>query len=169
MMKKTGILLGLVILLAFPGCGYRLGGVKPAALSKVSAIRMTAFENNSFEPAAGALVSSALSEAIQKDGSFRLGSRGNAQARIEGSVTSVEFVQLRSSSQDTYESSELGLVLNVSYRVIDSSTNKVLMSGNESGTSSYFNIGNMQTSKTNALSYAARLVAERIAATITNG
>lgn len=168
-MRKTWILLSSVVLLAFPGCGYHLGGFKPAALSKVSSIRMTVFQNNSFEPAAGALVSSALAEEIQKDGSFRLGSRGKAQARIEGEVTSVQFVQLRSSAQDTYRSSEFGLELNVSYKVIDSATNKVLMSGTETGTSSYFNIGNLQTAKTNALSYAARLVAERIAATITNG
>lgn len=168
-MRKTWILLGSVALLAFSGCGYHLGGVKPAALAKVSSIRMTAFQNNSFEPAAGSLVSSALAEAIQRDGSFRLGSRGKAQARIEGEVVSVQFIQLRSSYQDTYQSSEFGLVLNVSYRVIDSSTNKVLMSGSETGTSSYFNIGNLQTAKTNALSYAARLVADRIAATITNG
>lgn len=168
-MKKTGILLASVLSLSFSGCGYHLGGVKPASLAHVSAIRMTVFANNSFEPAAGSLVTNALSEAIQKDGSFRLGSRGNAQARLEGEVTSVHFVQLRSSSQDTYQSSEYGLVLNVSYRIVDSSTNKVLMSGSESGTSSYFNVGSLQTAKTNALSYAARLVAERIAAVVTNG
>ena len=168
-MNKSGLFFAVAISLLCSGCGYHLGGVKPAFLSNVSAIRMTVFTNNSFEPAAGTLVTNALSEAIQRDGTFRLASRGQAQARIEGSVNSINFVQLRSSSRDTYESSELGLVLNVSYRIIDSKTNNVLVSGNESVTSSYFNFGNMQTSKTNALSYAARLVAERIAATITNG
>lgn len=169
MMNRAGIFLMALVSLVLSGCGYHLGGVKPKSLANISAVRITVFTNNSFEPAAGSLVTSALAEAIQRDGTFRLASKGKAQARIEGEITSVQFVQLRSSYQDTYKSSELGLILNVSYRIVDSSDNKVLMSGGESVTSSYFNVGNIQTAKTNALSYAARLVAERMAATITNG
>ncbi|MEG0427470.1 MAG: LPS assembly lipoprotein LptE [Akkermansia sp.] len=167
--KTIPILLLTCLTLICSNCGYRLGGVKPEALSHISAVRMTVFINNSLEPSAGSLVTNAISEAIQRDGTFHLASKGQAQARIEGSIDSVRFVQLRSSTADTYKSTELGLELSVKYKVVDARDNKVLLEGEEMGSASFFSIGNQQTAKTNALSYAARLVAGQIAATITNG
>lgn len=106
---------------------------------------------------------------MQRDGTYRLSSRGNADIRVQGEVYSISFDQLRSSREDTYKSSELGLRLSVKYRVLDGRTGKVLYEGSAEEVSQFFDVGNIQTARTNALSYAARLVATSIAEMLTNG
>lgn len=150
-------------------CGYHLGGLKPAAMKEVRTISVDTFVNDSLEVQASGLVTNSIAESLQRDGTFKLVSRKNADARVEGRVISVNYVQLRSSDQDTYRSTELGLRLNVEYRVIQAGTNKVLMRGNASNQASLFSLGNMQTSRTNALSFAARMAGDSIADHISNG
>ena len=88
---------------------------------------------------------------------------------MEGEVYSITFDQLRSSREDTYKSTELGLRLAVKYRVLDARTQKVLYASSAEEVGQFFDLGNIQTARTNALSYAARLVATSIAETLTNG
>jgi len=89
--------------------------------------------------------------------------------RVEGEVYSITFDQLRSSREDTYKSTELGLRLSVKYRVVDARTQEILYAGSAEEVGQFFDQGNIQSARTNALSYAARLVATSIAETLTNG
>lgn len=163
------ILFALAVSAFFSSCGYHLGGLKPKAMDKVESVSVTVFQNDSLEPQAGTLVTNSLSTALQRDGTFKMKSWRQADARIEGRVASIEYVQLRSSSQDTYRSTETGLIIRVEYTVVDAKSNKVLMKGVVAEQSSLFSLGNQQTAKTNALSYAARLAGERISDSITTG
>ena len=88
---------------------------------------------------------------------------------MEGEVYSITFDQLRSSREDTYKSTELGLRLAVKYRVVDAKTQEILYAGSAEEVGQFFDQGNIQSARTNALSYAARLVATSIAETLTNG
>lgn len=158
-----------VLCLLAGSCGYQLGGTKPPDLEFAQTVKVCLFANNSLEPRAAALVTGALADELQRDGTYRLSSSGKADIRVEGQVYSITFDQLRSSREDTYKSSELGLRLAVKYRVLDNKTGKVLYNGEAEEVSQFFDVGNIQTSRTNALSYAARLVATSIAETLTNG
>lgn len=158
------------LLFCLTQCGYQLGGIKPPELANVETFKVDLFENNSLEPRAGVLVTSALAEAIQRDGTFKTSSKKSPDIRIEGTVRSISFQQLRSSREDTYESTELGLRVSVSYKVVRSCDKKVLMQSQVEETVPYYNISNnVQTARTNALSYAARRIADRIAENLTNG
>ncbi len=64
---------------------------------------------------------------------------------------------------------ELGLRLSVKYRVVDARTQEILYAGSAEEVGQFFDQGNIQSARTNALSYAARLVATSIAETLTNG
>lgn len=163
------ILFSLCAVFVFNSCGYHLGGLKPQSMSKVESISVDVFVNDSLEPQASGLVTNSLSEALQRDGTFKLKSRKSADARVEGRIASISYIQLRSSDQDTYRSTEIGLNMIVEYKVIDTNTNRVLTSGSTNNQASLFNLGNSQTSKTNALSYAARLAGQAIADSLTNG
>lgn len=162
------LLLPALCLLA-GSCGYQLGGTKPANLEFAQTVKVCLFANNSLEPRAATLVTGALADELQRDGTYRLSSPGQADIRVEGEVYSITFDQLRSSREDTYKSSELGLRLSVKYRVVDTKTKKVLYRGEAEEVGQFFDVGNIQTARTNALSYAARLVATSIAETLTNG
>ncbi len=173
MLKMKSAKAFLPLLTAFAlltgACGYQLGGTKPPSMEFAKTIQVVNFVNNSLEPRAGTLVSGALADELQRDGTYRLSSRGAADIRIEGEVHSISFDQLRSSREDTYKSTEQGLRLSVKYRIIDCRTNKTLYTGAAEETAQFFDVGNIQTVRTNALSYAARLVATSIAESFTNG
>lgn len=162
------LLLPVLSLLA-GSCGYQMGGTKPPKLEFAQTVKVDLFANNSLEPRAATLVTGALADELQRDGIYRLSSRGNADIRVQGEVYSISFDQLRSSREDTYKSSELGLRLAVKYQVVDGRTGKVLYKGSAEEVGQFFDVGNIQTARTNALSYAARLVATSIAEMLTNG
>lgn len=164
----TRLFLAGLCLLAV-SCGYQLGGTKPTKLEFAKTVQVRLFVNNSLEPRAATLVTGALADEIQRDGTYRLSSRGRSDIRVEGEVHSITFDQLRSSRQDTYKSTELGLRLHVKYKVVNSRNNEVLYASEAEEVAQFFDLGNIQTARTNALSYAARLVATSIAETLTNG
>ena len=159
------LLLPVLSLLA-GSCGYQMGGTKPPKLEFAQTVKVDLFANNSLEPRAATLVTGALADELQRDGTYRL---RNADIRVQGEVYSISFDQLRSSREDTYKSSELGLRLAVKYQVVDGRTGKVLYKGSAEEVGQFFDVGNIQTARTNALSYAARLVATSIAEMLTNG
>ena len=144
-------------------CGYQLGGTKPPKLELAQTVKVCLFANNSLEPRG------ALADELQRDGTYRLSSGADADIRVEGEVYSITFDQLRSSREDTYKSTELGLRLSVKYRVVDARTQEILYAGSAEEVGQFFDQGNIQSARTNALSYAARLVATSIAETLTNG
>ena len=165
-------------------CGYQLGGTKPPKLELAQTVKVCLFANNSLEPRAATLVTGVcekefdrictvakeyLADELQRDGTYRLSSGADADIRVEGEVYSITFDQLRSSREDTYKSTELGLRLSVKYRVVDARTQEILYAGSAEEVGQFFDQGNIQSARTNALSYAARLVATSIAETLTNG
>ena len=150
-------------------CGYQLGGTKPPKLELAQTVKVCLFANNSLEPRAATLVTGALADELQRDGTYRLSSGADADIRVEGEVYSITFDQLRSSREDTYKSTELGLRLAVKYRVVDAKTQEILYAGSAEEVGQFFDQGNIQSARTNALSYAARLVATSITETLTNG
>ena len=159
----------VILTMTLCSCGYHIGGLKPAELQNVHTMSVEVFANNTLEPRAGAMVSSAVAEEIQIEGTYGLVKSTKADVRIEGEVRSISFLQLRSSYTDTYESMEVGLRLVVDYRIVESGTNRVLRSSSATAVSSLFNMGNQQSARTNALSYAARLVARDICSSVSNG
>lgn len=158
-----------ILSLAIASCGYQLGGTKPPQIEFAKTIKVCLFENNSLEPRAGALLSGALADEIQRDGTYALSTTGKADVRLEGTIKSISFDQLRSSRDDTYKSIEYGLRMEVTYRIVDSKTNNVLYTNSVEETGEFYDSGNIQTARTSALSYAARLVATSIAECLTNG
>lgn len=125
------------------------------------------FENNSLEVQAGILVTNAVTDLVQRDGTYKLASPASADFRIEGTITEIAFSSLQVDSENTYVSTELALNLSVEYRVIDSKTNKVLLSNTSRTSASFYNeVTNIQTARDNALSYATRKMAEDLVLSI---
>lgn len=155
--------------LLLPGCGYHLGGYKPDELRNMHTFNVNMMENNSLEPRAAVLVTSALADSLQRDGTYRLSSRGKSDFRIEGEVASVTYSSLRTNREDTYVSDEIAMNVTVKYRVVSNSDQKTLLSNTVEVSAGFYNMGNVQTARTNAMSYAAMLIAQRITDALTNG
>ncbi len=172
-MKRSLLFSSVALLLAAPcllsSCGYHLGGYKPDKLKDMHTFNVVMMENNSLEPRAGVLVTSAVADSMQRDGTYRLSARGKSDFRIEGDIASVTYSSLRTNREDTYVSDEIAMNVTVNYRVIDNANNQNLLENTVTVSSNFYNQGNVQTARMNAMSYAAMLIAQRITDNLTNG
>ena len=63
--------------------GYQLGGAKPAILRDVNNITVPMFRNDTLHPRAEALATSAATDAVVRDGTYRITSLDKADAILE--------------------------------------------------------------------------------------
>ena len=164
-MTKT--LLWALFPLLFASCGYHLGGLKKKSLSGMETCRVEMFANHTTQPQVSRLLTSALADAVQKDGTFRISS--SPDFTISGTVTRIGRTSLTTDTVDTYLSSEIGLTVNVQYTLTDNRSGKEIGRGTAQGMAGYFNNNdsNMQTARENAISYATRLAADSIVRDLT--
>ncbi len=145
------------------GCGYHLGGLRCNALKDMDTFCVNMFSNHTTQPNVAMQMTTALTNALQRDGSFRMASPTECDFKVDGTVTRILRSSLTTDSDDTYISSEIGLTVYVAYTVTDSREGKVVVRGETTGRASYFNTeGNAQTSREAALSYATRKAADNI-------
>ncbi len=142
-------------------CGYHMGFSKPTVLQHAKSVTVEMFDNNSLEPLAGILVTNAITDTLQRDGTFVLASRSRADVTIRGVVKKITFDSVRPNPQNTYVSSEIALHLEVSYQLIDKKSGKVVLSGTLDNEANFYNeSGNVQAARESALAYAAQKIAE---------
>lgn len=160
---KTAVCLSVLLLLG--SCGYHVGAFRSPRMGINRTFCVNMFENTSFYPMAGMQMTSALTDALQSDGSFRMAPRGNSDVTVSGKVVSVVATSLRTNALDSYVSDEVNLTVTVEYQVTENSTGKVLMKGAVQESASCANqIGNVQSARDDAVAWAVRQAADRIVA-----
>lgn len=167
-MKKSRVLLTGLLAFLVSSCGYHLGGIKPRYMKNMNTFCVEVFENNTVQPNVGMLMTTAMANELQSDGTYRMAPRSEADFILKGTVTHITRESLRTNTDDTYVSSEIGLTVHVEYEIVDRKSGKVLRENESSATGSYFNQGvNTVSAMDTALSYATRLVAENITLNLT--
>lgn len=151
-------------LLLLPACMpelYHMGGLKPAAMQGMNTFCVEMFENHSTQPEAGMMLTTALTDAMQRDGTYRLASASQADFIISGEVSHISRESMLTDPTDTYLSREVGLAVHVNYTVRNGRTGAVLLQRKATGLGSYFgDTGNVQSAVSSALSAATRRAAE---------
>lgn len=167
-MKKSRVLLTGLLAFLVSSCGYHLGGIKPGYMKNMNTFCVEMFENNTVQPNVGMLMTTAMANELQSDGTYRMAPRSEADFILKGKVTHITRESLRTNTDDTYVSSEIGLTVHVEYEIVERKSGKVLRENESSATGSYFNQGvNTVSAMDTALSYATRLVAENITLNLT--
>ena len=150
--------------------GYRLGGVKPAALSGVTRIAVPMFENDTLHPRAEALATSAVTDALADDGTYRLSVLAEADAVLEGKVARIKYSTIRGSRLDTLLPEELANQVTIQWTLRDArNPTRVLAQGTSTGKSQLFVSSNLQTARNNALPEAMERAAEQLVSRISTG
>jgi hypothetical protein len=160
-----------VIALAVTSCaGYQLGGAKPAVLKDVHNINVPMFHNDTLHPRAEALATSAAADAIVQDGTYRIASLDKADAVLEGTVHTIDYMAIRTTRLDTLRPEELQNTVTINWKLKDArDPTKTLASGMSTGTSRFFVDSNLQTSRTNALPDALQRATEAMVSKLANG
>lgn len=170
-MRKMRWLLVCMVVPVLGSCaGYRLGGVKPAALSGVSKVAVPMFENGTLHPRAEAVATSAVTDALADDGTYRLSRRDDADAVLEGKVSEIKYSTIRGSRLDTLLPEELANQVTIQWVLRDArNPTKVLAEGKSTGKSQLFVSANLQTARNNALPEAMERAAEQLVSRISTG
>ncbi len=166
-MKLTALLLPL---LAVSCAGYRLGGVKPAALAEIRTLAVPMFANATQHPRAEAIATSAVSGALTQDGTYRIAQASQADAILEGTVSSITYTAVRSRRFDTLRPEELASSVTLSWTLkATHPAGKVLAAGTCVGTSTFFVDRDLQTARNNALPDAMERASKTIVSQLANG
>lgn len=161
----------LLITLASVSCaGYKLGGAKPPSLAGVKSIAVPMFSNGTQEPRVEALATTAVTDALVADGTYRIAVQDHADAVLEGSLASIDYSALRSSRLDSLLAEELTNVVRINWILRDAKDpTKILASGSSSGSSSFFADSNLQTARRNALPDALGRAGKNVASILSSG
>lgn len=164
-MKRLVAMPLAAVALLFSACSslYHMGGLKPATMQELNTFSVEMFDNHSTQPTAGMLLTTAVTDSLQRDGTYRLASSSQADFSISGEITHLSRESLLTDPDDTYLSREVGVTMHVRYTVRNNRTGAVIMQREATGPGSYFtDTGNQQSAVDSALSYAARNAAEDI-------
>lgn len=160
----------LLAILLTSCAGYQLGGAKPAVLKDVRNIAVPMFRNDTLHPRAEAMATTAATGAFVLDGTYRITSRDQADAVLEGTVKRIEYTQLRANRLDTMRPEELENTVTVLWTLRDArDPSKLLASGESEGTSRFFVDSNLQTARNNALPDALERATEAMVSRLANG
>lgn len=162
-MKAVHILITAVSALALSACGYHLGGMKPVSMKDMNTFCVEVFENETLYPNAGMLMTTAVGNALQSDGTYRMAPHGQADFIVKGKVARIERESLITDSEDTYISEQIGARVYVQYQIVNRKTGKILFNSEEEETGEFFNqVANPESAFESAISYATRRIADEI-------
>ena len=135
--------------------GYEVGGRKPQSLAGVERVAVPMFANATQHPRAEALATSAVAAAVTRDGTYRLATTDDADAFLEGTLQSVDYVSVRGTRFDTLLAEEFRNTVTIKWQLRDArDPTRVLARGSSRGTSQLFRDANLQTARNNALNDA---------------
>lgn len=166
--------LALTLLMAaaflFSGClGYQIGPAKPAVLSHVKSVAVPIFRNDTLEPHIEALVTGIIIKQIQQDGTYQIRDTNDADAVIEGTITSVTRRRSRSVRGNVDATAEFTLVVGIHYDVIDRITGQLLDNHTVQGTTNFFVGNDLQAQERQAVVLAGEDAAIRMAGYLSEG
>lgn len=168
---KMKLLLVALLATIFSSCaGYQLGGAKPPSLAGVEKVSVKMLENGTQHPRAETIATSAITDAIVQDGTYKLSVLNSADAVLEGEIQSITYDLLRSSRLDSLVAEELTNTVYIEWRLLDArDPTKILANGVSRGTSAFFVDSNLQTARHNALSDAFERAAQSLVSQLSSG
>ena len=171
-MKSIARLAALAaIVTALASCaGYRLGGAKPSSLAGVETISVSMFSNSTQHPRAEAIATSAVTDAMVRDGTYRIAAAGEADAILEGEIERIRYRAIRGTRFDSLFPEELANTVTLRWTLRDArDPTHVLATGVSEGTSQLFVSANLQTARNNALPEALERAGEALVSQLANG
>ncbi|HQW27710.1 MAG: hypothetical protein KA152_00420 [Verrucomicrobiales bacterium] len=121
-MKSSTKLILITVLsgLFLSGCaGYQLGSVKPSSYSGIDKIHVPPFKNLTLEPRLTSLVTNAVLQELQADGTYKVSTRESADAVLVGEIRKIQKQQLRAVRNDSLKSRELSVYIYIDFHLED--------------------------------------------------
>lgn len=153
------------------GCsGYKLGSIKPSAMSHVETLAIPTFKNDTLRPRVQVLTTNEVIKQLQRDGTYQIAdpARGG-DAILHGTITNVERRQLRGSRTDVLRTTEIEIKVIIDFVLEDAESGAELDHGTVTGRTSVYLDPNFQLSERQAVQLAAENAAKSLASRISEG
>ena len=145
------------------GCaGYRLGPSNGLTAGEKS-VQVNPFVNQTMEPRLGDALTTEVRRNLQKDGTFRLATRGGADIVVSGTITRYDRHELNLLPNDVLTVSDYRVTATAQVTARDTNTGKVLFDKPVSG----YTLLQVGMDLTSAESQAMPLLAEALAKNVT--
>jgi hypothetical protein len=142
------------------GCtSYRLGSSLPEG---IESLYVPSLVNETAEPQLDAEVTRAVVREFQRDGTLRLASATEADARLEGTLVSFKLEPLRYERDEGRTAREYRLRIGANIRLIRADTDEVVVKRYVEGDATFDFFGDLASSKIQALPAASRDLAHDI-------
>lgn len=169
MIPRSLALLSLTLLVS--SCvGYQLGGAKPAKLAAINSVNVAMARNDTQIPRAAAHTTNSIIDALTRDGTYRLATAEEADARLLTTLHKIDYRQARSTRIDILRSEELEMEVHLNWTLVDGEDpNKILAQGESRGTTRFFVDPNLQTARQTALVDALKRASEAVVSRLADG
>jgi outer membrane lipopolysaccharide assembly protein LptE/RlpB len=168
-MRIFAALIACIAFALLPGCGYRLGAAKPAALQNVTKIAIPTFKNKTFEPNIEVLMADATVKQFQEDGTYEIVPDNRADAVLYCTLEMIKRSQARAVLSNVLASREFTLRLQVEYELVDSVTGATILRGASNADTSFFTNSDLQIDEQQAIVTAIHKVAVDLVGQISEG
>ncbi len=147
--------------------GYEMGGRKPASLAGVDHLAVPMMVNDTQHPRAEALATSAVTQALVRDGTYRVAAIDRADAVLEATLERIDYDVVRGSRFDTLLAEEFRNTVTIDWQLRDAADpTRILARGSANGASQLFRDSNLQTARNNALNEALENAADSLVSRI---
>src|SRR5260221_4193065 len=167
-MRERFLLFNLVGLLALSGCAYSLGPTN-GQISGAKSIQVNPLINDTIEPRLSEPVTLAVRKGIQRDGTFRLDTRGEGDIIVAGTIT--KFDQQTVSLQPADSITPLDYHVSITARITarDRATGKVLVDRDVTGYSTVRVVSDLPSAEREAVPMIADNLGRRVASILSEG
>jgi len=162
--------LGLLSLVLCSCASYKMGNTpKAEGLTDVRVLYIPTVQNETDETAVPGIVTNALLQEFDRDGTFRHARKDESDAALEITVKKIERVSIRQSTEQFLTSLQFQLILTLEYRLYNMKEKKEIIPPTQvKGTTTFFVQGDQTESQRQALPPAAINAAQNLVAAISN-
>ncbi len=169
-MRISALLLATALTLAaLSGCGYHLGGAKPARLQNVTKIAVPTFKNKTFVPNIEVLMADATIKQFQQDGTYEIVPDDRADAILYCTLQDANRNQQRAVRSNVLATREFGLRLELKYELVDRVTGEVILQGRETANTSFYSNDDLQIAEQQAIVNAIAKIAVDLVGAVAEG
>jgi hypothetical protein len=168
-MRTVRLLSGCLALLALSGCaGYTLGPTNGVAAGEKS-LQLTPFSNQTMEPRFGDDVTTALRRELQRDGTYRLATHGDADIVVTGVLTKYDRHELSFQPSDVLTVQDYRVNVTAHVKAREVSTGKMILDRDVTGYTLIVVGSDLASSERQALPLLADDLAKKVIALLVDG
>lgn len=170
-MIRSSFLASILIVFTLSGCaGYRVGNVSGRELQGVRSVYVPIVRNTSLQPSLQGLVTNAIVQRFNDDGTLTVDQNANADSELDVTVTNVQEIQVANSTSDINITTQYQINITATVTYVNRRLGRKIFENTVvTGSTTFFTQANIQEGIRQAIPLAAQDLATNIVKQVTEG